>query len=320
MNLCSLLRKPEDVSLVKLIGIGKDDTESLNYYVDANKGQFSVQIAVVLGHAGRALARAILQNDMTRLLKTPTTLSALLSKAPVPPRRSVVITEMDLDEMLENIDRNQMKQLERVFADNLKDAFFRGNRRGAREIERIQETTIKVTDNSAVAYAKLRSAALVGKGKNKDLSITESTRRMLRATIAKAVEQEKSAEELALLITQNFAFSPARAKRIAETELVTAYSFGNLEGWRDSGEVTGKQWLTAPNCCDHCGDVGGEIVDLDEEFSNGMQGPAAHPNCRCDLAPVMKVNRVSLAVLLKSRKPGSVETAWVKVFAYQPEV
>lgn len=82
-----------------------------------------------------------------------------------------------------------------------------------------------------------------------------------------------------------------RASRIARTELANAYNRGQMEaiaqakaeGWID-GEVR-KTWIAGgPRVCDDCYGMDGEEVGLDENFSNGEQGPTYHPNCACGLS------------------------------------
>jgi hypothetical protein len=123
--------------------------------------------------------------------------------------------------------------------------------------------------------------------------------------------------------------TPARAEAIARTETRFAQMHGQIQGWKQSGVVIGKQWLLAPDPCEFCqaladifgsgqedSPVGNKTLSLDESFysptdklvvqfpladgslsqremsfeyhgPNGVQGPPLHPNCRCDLVPVL---------------------------------
>ena len=111
---------------------------------------------------------------------------------------------------------------------------------------------------------------------------------MLRADVADAIEEGLSNDDLADQLAENYAFSDDRAETIARTETAFADVAGNLEAYKASGQVDGKRWLAAPDCCDDCQELDGEVVGLDEEFPNdGGDGPPAHPNCRCDLLPVL---------------------------------
>jgi SPP1 gp7 family putative phage head morphogenesis protein len=134
----------------------------------------------------------------------------------------------------------------------------------------------------AVEYAKERSAELV-------TSMEESTRDMLRTRITTAMEEGWSNDKLADSLVDNYAFSDARAETIARTETAYADVQGNLEGYRVSGVVQGKQWIIAQDeTCDDCIEMDGIIVALSDPFPNeGGDGPPLHPNCRCDVLPVL---------------------------------
>lgn len=86
-----------------------------------------------------------------------------------------------------------------------------------------------------------------------------------------------------------------RAERVARSEVITGYGAGSLEGYRQSGVVTQKRWITAADEKVDGGDYSGPCnenekkgaIPLDDEFPSGHQHPTAHPNCRCTLAPVV---------------------------------
>lgn len=133
----------------------------------------------------------------------------------------------------------------------------------------------------AVAFARDRSAALV-------TDISNSTRDMLRDTITTSVEEGWSNSKLAAELEDMYVFSPERAETIARTETAYADIQGNLQGYRASGQVTGKQWIIAQDeYCDECNDLDGVVVGLSEPFPDGGDGPPLHPNCRCDVLPVL---------------------------------
>lgn len=149
---------------------------------------------------------------------------------------------------------------------------------GAQAMAQIGVSDEKITElvnERAVEYAKERAAELVTK-------ISESTRGMLRADVAEAMQDGWSNDELAAAIEDNYGFSPDRADMIARTETAYADVSGNLEAYRASGVVTGKKWITGADCCDLCDALDGTVVDLDETFETedgGIDGPPYHPNC-----------------------------------------
>lgn len=131
----------------------------------------------------------------------------------------------------------------------------------------------------AIKWAEERAADLV-------TQIRETTRDRVRELVAKALEEGWSNEQLAAALEDSEAFSDARALMIARTETAFADVAGNLIGWQESGVVESKEWIVAQdNECDACAELAGEIVPLDEEFPEG--DPPLHPNCRCDVLPVL---------------------------------
>jgi SPP1 gp7 family putative phage head morphogenesis protein len=149
-------------------------------------------------------------------------------------------------------------------------------------VAEVTNDQLKQVNDRAVDYARERSAKLV-KG------LEDSTRDMLRETVGDALEEGLSNKQLADALAEEYAFSAERAETIANTETAYADVQGNLEGYKASGVVEGKQWIIAQDeFCDDCNNLDGVIVGLDEEFpGDGGDGPPLHPNCRCDILPVL---------------------------------
>ena len=138
-----------------------------------------------------------------------------------------------------------------------------------------------VVNVNAVKFAEERAAELITR-------ISESTRNMIREDVAEAMREGYSNDKLASTLEENYAFSGDRAETIARTETAYADVQGSLEGYRASGVVVAKVWITAPDCCDECEALNGVTVDLDEPFpDDGGDGPPLHPRCRCDVLPVL---------------------------------
>lgn len=159
------------------------------------------------------------------------------------------------------------------------------------------EDIVSLVNDDAVEYARERSADMVGKkwvdgelidNPKAEWIIDEATRDMLRGTVTTAMEEGWSNDKLADEIASSHAFSDERSMMIARTETAFADVEGNLAAYRASGLVSQKQWLASEDCCDDCQELDGEIVDLDEDFSgDGGSGPPLHPNCECDVLPVL---------------------------------
>ena len=156
----------------------------------------------------------------------------------------------------------------------------------------------EVANETGIAYARQRAAELVGKRWTEDgelvdnpraeYAIDETTREQLRSTVTQALEGGWSNDRLADAIADSYTFSDERAEVVARTETAFADVQGNLTAWKASGEVAGKQWITAPDCCDDCLELDGVEVGIDEDFpGDGEDGPPLHPNCRCDVVAVL---------------------------------
>lgn len=167
----------------------------------------------------------------------------------------------------------------------LAEAFRKAGAYGALQVGLdITPDITRQVDAAAVAYAEKRAAELI-----KDFAGTTDT--YLRSVIASAVEDGASPADLADAIEASGAFGEGRAETIARTELAFAHVQGNVEGWRASGEVVGKRWILGDlhdveDECDECAQVG--VVGMDEEFIEGIDFPPAHPNCICDVVPVLR--------------------------------
>lgn len=157
---------------------------------------------------------------------------------------------------------------------------------------------LKQANEQAIAWAKDRAAEMVGKkwidgelvdNPNAEYAITDGTRDMLQRFVTDALESGDSNEDLADGIKAVYAFSDDRAEMIARTETARADVEGALETYRATGLVEQKEWLAAPDCCDECQAMDGDVVPLDGLFGSdgGVAGPPLHPNCRCDVLPVI---------------------------------
>ncbi len=100
-----------------------------------------------------------------------------------------------------------------------------------------------------------------------------------------------------------------RALRVARTEVMRAHESAQLDAWNDTGLVEGKRWILAPDACEFCTAAAEQYGDgshpIEEPFfakGDAMSGadggtlsldygdvnaPPLHPNCRCDMIPVM---------------------------------
>jgi portal protein/F like protein len=140
-----------------------------------------------------------------------------------------------------------------------------------------------VAGSDAAAYAASRSASLVSE-------IDETTKAMIRDTVAKALDEGWSVKQLAEALSKDYAFSASRAATIAATEMNDALTHAELNAWETTGIVKAVEWQVSSleGVCAVCeGNADEGPVPLGTDFSSGDDGPPAHPNCRCALIPVL---------------------------------
>lgn len=123
---------------------------------------------------------------------------------------------------------------------------------------------------------------------NHATAIADTIRDEVKRLIVQGVKDGLGADDIAESIGAFFdAQSQWRALRIARTEVIAGYAEGSLEGYRQSGIVKTKRWITA-------GDARVEVecqlneeqgpIPLDLPFASGHLAPVVHQNCRCVLA------------------------------------
>ena len=161
------------------------------------------------------------------------------------------------------------------------------------------EEITKQASETAITWARNRAAEMVGMQRiadrlmpNDDAEwrIDDTTRDKIREVVTQAEGEGWSNETLAKEIRDSYAFSGARAAMIARTETAMADVSGNMIAYRASGVVTGKQWITANDDlvseeCEENGNAG--EIGLDDYFPSGDDAPPCHPNCRCDVIPIV---------------------------------
>ncbi len=170
-------------------------------------------------------------------------------------------------------------------------------------VEDQQHLTTLLNERS-LTFAEDRAAELVGmtNAGTKELpewienpsakwAITDSTREMIRGDVSTAIEEGWSTQHLANQLAENNpAFSDYRAEMIARTEIRKADVEGNMVAYKASGIVQGKEWIVGSEHddddeCTENAEAG--TIALDESFPSGDDAAPAHPNCICDVLPVL---------------------------------
>lgn len=146
------------------------------------------------------------------------------------------------------------------------------------------------TDPKAVEWVKDHAAKTI-------TGISNTTRDEIKQLVEDAFTQQFDVETLAGEIADLIG-DDARAEMIARTETMDAANEGQQAAWDqaiDDGLLTGnekQEWIVTPDdrLCPICEDVDGQTVGLDENFEvdgDEIDGPPAHPNCRCTIGLVL---------------------------------
>ena len=123
-------------------------------------------------------------------------------------------------------------------------------------------------------------------------SVNDTTFLALVDTLSEGITAGESIKDLSKRVNDTYLdFNKYRAERIARTETNTVVNEANLEAYRQAN-AEGKEWIATLD--DRVRDehllMDGEIVPVDEPFSNGLMSPN-EPNCRCAIAPIFKIIR-----------------------------
>ena len=154
-----------------------------------------------------------------------------------------------------------------------------------------------VKDGGTFNVADPRVADLIGQKVGLIARVNTSTREYLANLLTNSALSNQTVDETARAISQMFEeFTPARARMIARTETISAHNGAALEGFRQSGAVQKKEWLSSRDADvrDSHVAVDGIQVDMGALFPNGVDypggnGPADETiNCRCTVLPVLE--------------------------------
>jgi F like protein len=143
------------------------------------------------------------------------------------------------------------------------------------------DISFDVFSEAARDYAEERGGELV-------TDLSDSTREMLRSSIAEAIKNGQTNTQFAKDLMDSYAFSEERALSIARTELAYADVAGHKETSSKAGAV-GKRWLLSNDHDfeDECNDNAEEdVIAFDDLYQSGDDFPPSHPNCQCDFEAI----------------------------------
>lgn len=127
--------------------------------------------------------------------------------------------------------------------------------------------------------------------------VNDTTLKTLTNTLADGITAGEGLTQLSDRVSEVYdQFPTYRADRIARTEATAASNEGTVEGYKQSDVVEGKEWIATldDRTRDSHAEANGEIVALDDTFSNGLRYPGDESgdpeetiNCRCVAGPAV---------------------------------
>lgn len=214
-------------------------------------------------------------------------------------------TPDDIESAIEELDLSAWRAIIQVAGPELTEMAVDGGTQALRQLGVIDDAELlDLMRKRAEAFAQDRAAELVGmkyvdgelvENPNAVWRIDEVTREMIKGSVDEALANGATTDDLAGLLVEQHAFSDWRAETIARTELAFADSQGAMVGYRESGLVAGKEWITAEDdlvsdICVEAGALG--VIGLEDKYPTGVDAPPNHPNCRCVIVPVLNEEKV----------------------------
>lgn len=142
--------------------------------------------------------------------------------------------------------------------------------------------SFKLKNSKLVAQLEKRTTFLLD-------SMDETTLESVRVALVNGISKDLTISEIQTSIHAKFQdeISPYRAEMITRTEFANAATVVSKETYTKNG-VEQWQWIQpAGDDDDVCTENDGEIVDIGDTFPSGDDRPPAHPNCKCDVIPVL---------------------------------
>jgi len=165
--------------------------------------------------------------------------------------------------------------------------------------------------------------------------ITQTTNEGIRDAISTGVGEGEGIGKIAKRINDLFdGYETTRSFKIARTETSRSTNFATDEGYKQSGVVTGKQWLTAldERTDEACVEMNGKIVQLDNDFLKdgdtianvtvdygNVTYPPLHVNCRCTIVPIIGAKSMKVEVIDKEAIKNEIVAEAKKEIAIEKE-
>lgn len=157
------------------------------------------------------------------------------------------------------------------------------------------DTSFTLFDQTTVERMAEKNPKLLPERKAPDGKILKYSRRKVNTAITQGVLQGESIDDVAKRLTQVVGMEERYALTNARTAMTGAQNAGRLDSYiamKKMGIKLRKQWMATLDERTRTShqEMDGEIVDIEEKFSNGLEypgDPKGHPrevyNCRCTM-------------------------------------
>jgi len=239
-------------------------------------------------------AKARLENELKKIFKRQSEKAVEVASRILKMRKDDD-PEKKADQINDAI-KDQWNSLPLLAREALEQASLAGISDGILQLEIMDGKFISSVNEIARDYATMRAAEMVGMkynaagelvpNPNAKWVISDTTRDRLRQLVTNAFEEKTPMSRLIEDIRTSDAFSDARAKMIANTEVSTAQVRSNYKVWEDAGVAKVKWLALGPEPCPICIENNGQVRKIGENFPSGEKAPLAHPNCECILTAI----------------------------------
>lgn len=314
-NIATLATRARDVLIVSDWGKGESGTEVQKRAAPLLPAGHTTLSVVSRDRLKGRMLRAQLEKQVTEFFETirePIVKSVVAACESILKADQGALSQVDsvmglVDiSVLGNLPPRIQNLLAGIYADAGKQAI-KISSAGAGVAVHPRSDAFKQVHEDALEYAKIHSAGLVGMHYNDDgdleenlnteaetgdvYAITEKTREGIRSDVERVVSGDLPITKLSDTLRESYGLSDTRASMIARTEYNRANGEGALSGLIANG-VKLKRWMTSndddvtPDC-----DANQEQgpIPVDEEFQSGAMTDPDHPNCRCNVAGVVKL-------------------------------
>lgn len=137
---------------------------------------------------------------------------------------------------------------------------------------------------SLFPFGEVNAAYLEAHGLELATTVAESLKPVLLDAMAEGIALGENPMKIKERIREALAdWEEHKLNRLARTEAMNAANEGALQAMKASGVFTHKEWFAHAGACPICAGLDGEVVPIDNVFSEGESRPPQHPNCRCTI-------------------------------------